>query len=440
MKTIRLALCLCVLFGMLSSRLFSQDITGTWQGTLSGAATERIVLTVSKLDKGALSASIYAADHAQTYMIDPVTYQSSVLRFTLPQIGSSFEGKLSPNAGTLTGFWKWSATSEGIPLNFSRATEQTSWATDHTSHKVSFVTVEPSVKLEVLDWGGTGRPLVLLTGLNDNAHVFDTFAPKLTARYHVYGITRRGSGASDSPQAVWQNYSATRLADDVLAVIDAMKMSRPVLAGHSIAGEELSSIGIRFPSRVAGLIYLDAGSPDALYVHSAFSVLVDWDEMRREVDAIINANTNQKQKALIQTMLATELPRFEQGLKEREALLQQAPDQEPPSEEVTTSRQFMNAQAIQDGEERFTHIICPLLAIFNEPHVPVLKPNATSAELFMATRQTAELEAIQGQEKAFEALGANAHVITIKNADHYIYRSNEADVLKAMDAFIATLP
>src|SRR4029077_8672694 len=34
---------------------------------------------------------------------------------------------------------------------------------DTSGHKVSFVTVEPGVQLEVLDWGGTGQTLVLLT-------------------------------------------------------------------------------------------------------------------------------------------------------------------------------------------------------------------------------------------------------------------------------------
>src|SRR6266496_511308 len=31
---------------------------------------------------------------------------------------------------------------------------------DPSGHKVSFVTVEPGVQLEVLDWGGTGKTLV----------------------------------------------------------------------------------------------------------------------------------------------------------------------------------------------------------------------------------------------------------------------------------------
>lgn len=64
---------------------------------------------------------------------------------------------------------------------------------DISPHTIRMLEVDKGVSLEVLDWGGTGRPLVLLTGLADDAHIFDQFAPKLTARYHVYGISRRGS-------------------------------------------------------------------------------------------------------------------------------------------------------------------------------------------------------------------------------------------------------
>jgi len=121
------------------------------------------------------------------------------------------------------------------------------------------VSGEKGVSLEVLDWGGTGRPLVLLTGLGDTAHVFDAFAPKLAASYHVYGITRRGRGVSSAPEPVAANYSATRLGEDVLAVLDTLHLDKPVIAGHSLAGEELSYIGSHHPEGVAGLIYMEAG-------------------------------------------------------------------------------------------------------------------------------------------------------------------------------------
>src|SRR5713101_7130305 len=127
------------------------------------------------------------------------------------------------------------------------AQESAAWR-DPSPHHVQFVTVDGDARLEVLDWGGSGRPVVLLSGLGNTAHIFDQFAPKLTADYHIYGITRRGYGASSVPAS---GYSADRLGDDVLAVLDSLKLSGPVLVGHSIAGEELSSLGTRHPDRIA---------------------------------------------------------------------------------------------------------------------------------------------------------------------------------------------
>src|ERR1051325_2998264 len=82
-----------------------------------------------------------------------------------------------------------------LPLGSARP-QQRSQRTDSSSHTARFVSVGDGVRLEVLDWGGSGRPLVLIPGGGDTAHVFDDFAPKLTASFHVYGITRRGFGRS----------------------------------------------------------------------------------------------------------------------------------------------------------------------------------------------------------------------------------------------------
>lgn len=60
-------------------------------------------------------------------------------------------------------------------------------------------------------------------------------------------------------------YSADRLGDEVLAVLSALNLTRSVLIGHSIAGEELSSIGSRYPERIAGLVCLDSAYSYAHY-------------------------------------------------------------------------------------------------------------------------------------------------------------------------------
>src|SRR5229473_3946534 len=148
----------------------------------------------------------------------------------------------------------------GIPLMISfilplHSQSGTPWK-DPSPHAVRFVSVGDGVRLEVLDWGGSGREVVLLAGGGDTAHVFDDFAPKLTAHNHVYGITRRGFGASGYKE---EADVGERLGNDVLAVLDSLKLDKPILAGHSVAGAELSWIASTHASRIAGLVYLEAG-------------------------------------------------------------------------------------------------------------------------------------------------------------------------------------
>ena len=100
---------------------------------------------------------------------------------------------------------------------------------DPSKHLIRFVTIEEGIQLEVRDWGGSGRAVVLLAGSGNTAHVFDDFAPKLTDCCHVYGITRRGYGNSSNPPS---GSDDQRLADDLLVVLNALKIRSPVLIGH----------------------------------------------------------------------------------------------------------------------------------------------------------------------------------------------------------------
>src|SRR5262245_5889936 len=134
---------------------------------------------------------------------------------------------------------------------------------DPSPHQVRWVTVDSSVRLEVLDWGGSGPPLVLL-GCYLTAHVYDDFALKLTNQFHVYGITRRGIGASEKPAA---GYAVQRSSDDLLEVLDSLNAPKSVLVGTSCAGQVLTLFASQHPDRVSGLVYLD-GAADPTTVAS----------------------------------------------------------------------------------------------------------------------------------------------------------------------------
>ena len=126
---------------------------------------------------------------------------------------------------------------------------------DTSPHKTLFVNVAPDVQLEVLDWGGAGNIMVLLTGAGDNAHVYDEFAYQFTDRFRVIGITRRGFGRSSQPA---RGYDLDTRARDDIAVLDTLNVRQAVFVGHSIAGTELSKLAAVYPDRVEKLVYMDA--------------------------------------------------------------------------------------------------------------------------------------------------------------------------------------
>jgi len=137
----------------------------------------------------------------------------------------------------------------------STAAATTGTWTDPSPHRVRMVAVAPKVSLEVVDWGGSGEPVVFLAGLGNSAHVFDDFAPQFADRFHVLAITRRGYGASSQPGS---GYDVGTLAADIRAVLDTLRLARVTLVGHSIAGDELTKFGSTYPERIAKLVYLDA--------------------------------------------------------------------------------------------------------------------------------------------------------------------------------------
>jgi len=319
-------------------------------------------------------------------------------------------------------------------LSLPLVNAQNTQNTDASPHSVQMISVEPGVTLEVLDWGGTGRPLILLAGFGDTAHVFDKFAPKLAATYHVYGITRRGFGKFSKPAPVTENYSSTRLGDDVLAVMAALHLDHPIVVGHSLAGEELSYIGFHHPDAVAGLIYLDAGYIYALYDQSLGSYYLDAIQLRDELTELIPGKIPedlQEHESNVRDIVE----QLQQLQNELDRYLDEMKLSPPPPARPHVNRPPA-MYAIFSGQEKIPTVHCPALFIFADPHD--LGPSDHSA--WRAASEARDLRTTENQVKAVERQVPEAQVVRLAHANHYVFVSNEQDVLRDMSAFVSTLP
>ena len=117
------------------------------------------------------------------------------------------------------------------------------------------IAASDGVRLHVMDWGGTGDPILFLSGLGTSAHIFDEFAPLFTNTHRVIGITRRGLPPSDTASA---DYSAAILTGDVLTVMDSLRVPAAHLIGWSFGGNEATLLAATSPQRVLSLTLLES--------------------------------------------------------------------------------------------------------------------------------------------------------------------------------------
>ena len=425
---------------LLAALAGGQDISGEWQGTVQmGPTALRTVWKFSRTDSGAWSGVLHSIDQSSDwgsgFQMDSVTVEGADVKFASAQIQGSYEGKLSADGGVITGTW---TQGRSIPLELHRPSPETAWK-DPAAHSVRMLPVDKDaasgkdIRLEVLDWGGSGRPMVFIAGLGNTAHVFDKFAPKFAAQYHVYGVTRRGFGDSSAPAT---GYQADRLGDDVLAVLDALKIEKPVLVGHSLGGEELSSIGSRYPGKVAGLIYLDAGYSYAFYNKERGDLNIDLAELKRKLAQIEPGGGVADPRPILRDLIEATLPAVDRDLREQQKTLANVPP-------AMLAAQFGQPappvlREIMAGMQKYTSIAAPALAIYAVPHDRGPQPPGADPAA-QAAQDARDEETTGAQARAFEAGLPSAKVVRIPHANHFVFRSNEDDVIREMNAFLAGL-
>jgi pimeloyl-ACP methyl ester carboxylesterase len=310
------------------------------------------------------------------------------------------------------------------------------------AQRTEFVDVGDGVKLEVLDWGGEGRPVVLLPGSGNTAHVFENFASKLIAccHLHVYGITRRGFGLSSKPE---RGYSTPDLAEDDFRVIQALKLRRPIIMGHSVAGSEMTFLGQKIPSEFDAFVYLDANADPLDF---------PWEnaEYRSAVTKASKGEAGRPKRTAADGASVEAYQAYQKRIGE-------APF---PGDEIRNMYEINSDGSI--GKDRTPPYVSDEIGIgsiakdYHGMHVPVLaliavplppaekwkNGEAKDEDERRASDRADEIlmEYLHRWENNLKREDAQARIVEVPGAHHYIFLSEEGEVLEAIRSFLKTLP
>jgi non-heme chloroperoxidase len=307
---------------------------------------------------------------------------------------------------------------------------------DPSPHTVQLVTVDDNVRLQVLDWGGSGPPLVLL-GCYMSVHMYDEFAPKLTTQFHVYGVTRRGIGASDKPAA---GYTVQRSADDLLAVLDALKLQKAVLVGHSCAGQILTLFARQHSDRLHGLIYLDGASDPTMTPADVGAQMPDPAMLPRPIKPSPPSD-NTSFAALRASQRSTRGWAFPEA-QLRQQYVANADGSVGRSQLDPVIRRAITTDARVKPD--YSGIRVPVLAIYQkQPPFEEVAANylIRNEQERGALRQEYEVTRalyVRWQQDLLAAI-PTARIVELPGANLYMFLSNEADVLRKIRGFAATL-
>jgi non-heme chloroperoxidase len=326
----------------------------------------------------------------------------------------------------------------GLPVPARALTQPDSALRDPSPHQVRRVTVDSSVQLEVLEWGGSGPPVVLLACYL-STHIYDEIAPKLTNQFRVYGITRRGIGASDKPAT---GYAVQRSVNDVLEVLDTLKVQKSILVGHSCAGQVLTMFAAQHSDRLLGLVYLDGAGDPTMTPADVGAAMPDAALLPRSIKPP-SAPDNSSFEALRASQRRDRGWAFPEGeLRQQYAANPDGSVGRPGLSLSPVIRRAITFDARVKPD--YSGIRVPVLAIYQKD-----PPFEEVAANFLI-RNEQERAALRQEHSATRALYVRwqrdllasvptARIVELQGAGLYMFLSNEADVLREIRAFSATL-
>lgn len=125
-------------------------------------------------------------------------------------------------------------------------------------HPIDHQAETNDISLHYIEYPNSGNAIICLHGITANCHAFDGLALKgLNERYRIIAPDLRGRGHSSMPAF---GYSMEEHAQDILGLLDHLKIEKAYFMGHSFGGLLGCYLATNYPKRVEKLIILDAAA------------------------------------------------------------------------------------------------------------------------------------------------------------------------------------
>jgi pimeloyl-ACP methyl ester carboxylesterase/DNA-binding SARP family transcriptional activator len=126
------------------------------------------------------------------------------------------------------------------------------------------------ITMHVVDWPGEEPSILAIHGSAGHAYGLTALGERLAPDVRFVAVDLRGHGFSDKPAT---GYGVEEHVEDVLQLIDALGLERPILLGHSIGGAVATFAAEAGGDRVGGLVLFDAVVGDRRFVDGASFVV-----------------------------------------------------------------------------------------------------------------------------------------------------------------------
>ena len=120
------------------------------------------------------------------------------------------------------------------------------------------IRLSTGVTVEVTERGAPdGEPVLFLHGYTDSSFSFSTVLERLPPTIRAIVPTQRGHGDSERPECC---YRPADFAADAVALLDALRVPRATVVGHSMGSFVAQRLAVDAPGRVSRLVLVGSGA------------------------------------------------------------------------------------------------------------------------------------------------------------------------------------